>query len=151
MSEVQPFVQITEDFWKKESLKLTIQWKILDDNIRKEVEQKITSINLKLDAAYKPSIIDFNWEKRINSSEKAELMAQLQKVVDGFNKEINNLKETYIWRTAENKDKIKWDLQQYFSDKQLILKDWVTLASALWGYSRMDWDAVKPKHTLPLN
>lgn len=151
MSEVQPFVQITEDFWKKESLKLTIQGKILDENIKREVEQRIASINQKLDSAYKSSIIDFNGQKSISSSEKAQLVAQLQQVVNGFNKEISSLKETYIWRTAENKDKIVWTLQQYFSDKQLVLKEWMTLASAIWGYARGEWEAVNPKNTLPLN
>lgn len=151
MSEVQPFVQITEDFWKKESLKLTIQGKILDENIKREVEQRIASINQKLDSAYKSSIIDFNGQKSISSSEKAQLVEQLQQVVNGFNKEISSLKETYIWRTAENKDKIVWTLQQYFSDKQLVLKEWMTLASAIWGYARGEWEAVNPKNTLPLN
>lgn len=147
MSEqIKQYVSVNEwEFWKKESLKITIDGSILPNALKWVVWDKVAQLNRKIDEAYNVSWLNFDkWENKIWNEEKRTLIQKLKTVVQGFNEEIARIDKEYIWKTKENQSEIKKEVADYFSDKSLFVERWSWLASALKWYASMDAEAVKP-------
>lgn len=53
MSEIKEYVSVNQwEFWKKESLKLTVNWSILPNALKWVVWDKVAQLNKKIDDSY---------------------------------------------------------------------------------------------------
>lgn len=151
MEWIKEYVTIKEkDFWKKESLELNISWRILDSDLRKVVEEKVSELNKKIDAKYDVWIAFLdNWEFWISDIEKDRLISQLREIIRGFNEEISRIEEEYIGIVAENIQQIREDINSYFQGKSLF----VETSSWLWSlraYAMIDRDMASFRETKKL-
>lgn len=155
------YVSVNEkDFWKKESLTLTVNGRILDENIKKQVESKVSELNSKIDQMYNVSLLDFNWTQKVSSEEIKKLSSQLKEVIKWFNETIWKMKDDYIWDTKNNLWKIKDEISNSFTWKTLFTEKSISLASAIKWYASSnrqevndnmwEWNSRPKENQLPL-
>lgn len=152
MPEVKEYVSVNEkEFWGKKTLELTINWRVLDNDLGKIVADKVAELNSKIDNKYDVSMMD-EWAENISSLEAQKLTAQLKEIIKWFNEEIARIEEEYIWRTEENQWEIRAEISQYFSDKSIFVEGSVWLATLrAYANNNRNGAAAPREKELPLN
>lgn len=140
MAEVKEYVSVSEkNFWRAKTLELTLNGRVLNNDLKGIVESKIASLNAKLDAAYNVSGMNMDkWQNKISEQEWKRLALDLKKIIQWFNEVISQMESEYLWKTWENTWKIRTEISEFFSDKNIFLVKRASWIQALAWYAMWD-------------
>ncbi len=159
--EVKEYISVNEkDFWKKESLKLTTNCVVLNQELKDIVTNKIIALNKKIDETYNVGwFFNVGWliDKgvfQIWESQKTMLLKQVRAVIQDFNTLIQEKKDIY---DSWNREKM-WDIQKDITEllwsKSIFLTNTLQtgqLRSAIQWYVTTNREELPKSETMAMN